>query len=91
MTIRQQSSIHSYILFTNTHAWRGRCPNYPQPDTDSAQADELEMDLFTPSVFTEVTTVIWPRLWMMCVQVCVCVCVCVAVHRWQAAGTGAGQ
>lgn len=73
-------------LYTNMHAgtYAETCPN---PETD-----ELEMDPCTPSVYSQVATVIWPGFSVMCVRWSVCVCVYfVAPYRWQAAGTGAGQ
>lgn len=71
-------------LHTNMHAGTDAetCPN---PETD-----ELEMDPFTPFVYSQVTTVIWPGFSVMCVRWSVCVYF-VAPYRWQAAGTGAGQ
>lgn len=56
-------------LYTNMHAGTDAetCPN---PETD-----ELEMDPFTPSVYSQVATVIWPGFSVMCVRWSVCVCV----------------
>lgn len=57
-------------LYTNMHVGTDAetCPN---PETD-----ELEMDLFTPSVYSQVATVIWPGFSVMSVCVCVCVFCC---------------
>lgn len=77
------------ILYSHTNIHMGRdAQTYPKLDTDSTRADELEMDLFTSSVFSQVTTVIWPGFSVMYVCVCagVCVCECALSLR-----TGGGQ